>query len=78
MPPPQQELRRSSFFAEAANLSMDRVDPDTLARDATRCSRRAHARYTGPGRQQRWDRAEPAEPATVHVASGGVVSPTPS
>ena len=31
MPPPQQELRRSSFFAEAANLSMDRVDPDTLA-----------------------------------------------
>ena len=31
MPPPQQELRRSSFFAEAANLSMDRVDPATLA-----------------------------------------------
>ena len=31
MPPPPQDLRRSSFFAEAANLSMDRVDPDTLA-----------------------------------------------
>mgnify|MGYP006082632629 CR=1 FL=1 len=29
MPPPP--MRRSSFFAEAANLSMDRVDPDTLA-----------------------------------------------
>ena len=31
MPPPPNHMRRSSFFAEAANLSMDRVDPDTLA-----------------------------------------------